>query len=47
MIRNGGVRINNQKVQDEMLKLTAGDLIDDRLILLAAGKKNKLLLTVK
>eukprot|EP00210_Caulerpa_lentillifera_P004159 g3965.t1 len=47
MIKNGGIRINNEKVVDEMMRVSEHHLIDNRLILLAAGKKNKLLLTVK
>ena len=46
MIRNGGIRVNNQKIQDEAMKLTEDDLIDGQMLLLAAGKKNKLLLKV-
>ena len=46
MIRNGGIRVNNQKVQDVAMKLTEDDLIDGQMLLLAAGKKNKLLLKV-
>ncbi len=38
--------MNNRKVADENHKLEEDDLIDGRLVLLAAGKKNKLLLYV-
>lgn len=38
--------MNNQKVADDNHKLGEGDLIDGRLLLLAAGKKNKMLLYV-
>lgn len=40
------MRINNQKVLDEQQVLSEEDLIDGRLMLIAAGKKNKLLLRV-
>lgn len=47
LIRNGGVYINNEKVEDENLTITKNHLIADRLILLAAGKKNKLLIRIE
>ncbi|KAK9820078.1 hypothetical protein WJX72_005856 [[Myrmecia] bisecta] len=47
MIKGGGVAVNNAKVSDEMHKLTAADLIEGRLLLLAAGKKNKMLVRVQ
>lgn len=37
------MRVNNQKVTDEGQTLTDEDLIDGRLVLIAAGKKNKML----
>lgn len=46
MIKGGGVRINNEKVTDELYPVTAEDIIDDKFILIAAGKKNKMLLKV-
>lgn len=47
MIKGGGVRLNNARVDDELYVLAEGDLIDGRLALIAAGKKNKLLLRVE
>lgn len=44
LIRNGGVYINNEKVEDENLLIQKNHLIADKFILLAAGKKNKLLI---
>ncbi len=46
LIRNGGVYINNVKVLDENWILGSEHLIEGRLILLALGKKNKLLIRV-
>lgn len=46
MIKGGGVRINNEKVDEELYEITAEDIIDDKFILLAAGKKNKMLLKI-
>ncbi|KAL4438252.1 hypothetical protein ABPG77_010613 [Micractinium sp. CCAP 211/92] len=46
MIKGGGVRVNNEKVDDELAVLQESDLIDGRLVLIAAGKKNKMLVRV-
>lgn len=40
------MRVNNRREPDEHATLGEGDLIEGRLVLLAAGKKNKLLLRV-
>ncbi|KAL3675124.1 hypothetical protein R1sor_025072 [Riccia sorocarpa] len=42
LIKQGGLYLNNEKVTDESQVLNTVDLIDDRMILLSAGKKNKL-----
>ena len=47
MIRNGGVSINNCKIQDEEYILRADDLIGEKFMLVAAGKKNKFVLRIK
>ena len=47
LIRNGGVYINNQKIEEEQACVDASHLIDNRLMLVAAGKKNKMLLRIK
>jgi len=44
LLKNGGVYLNNVKVEDENAQLETKDLIEGRLVLLAAGKKNKVLL---
>lgn len=44
LIRNGGVYLNNCKVEDENKLVAVEDLLDGRLLLLAVGKKNKLLI---
>jgi tyrosyl-tRNA synthetase len=46
LIRNGGVYINNEKTEDENLIIQSPHLIANRLILVAAGKKNKMLIRV-
>lgn len=45
-LQGGGVRLNNQKVSDEQQVLSESDFIDGRLALIAAGKKNKMLLRI-
>lgn len=47
LIKNGGAYINNQKIPDAALTVEESDLIDGRLILLSAGKKNKLLVRME
>lgn len=47
LLRNGGIYLNNQKVEDEEYLLCANNLIESRLLLLAAGKKNKILIRIQ
>lgn len=47
LIRNGGVYVNNQKIEDENQSLVKNDLIDGKMLLLAVGKKNKVLIRVE
>lgn len=44
LIRNGGVYVNNQQIKDENIAVGKEHLIENRLLLLAAGKKNKMLI---
>jgi len=46
-IKGGGCRVNNEKVLDEERLIAEADLLDGRLLLLAAGKKNKMLVRVE
>ena len=46
LIRNGGARLNNEKITDEDFTITKDDLIEGKLILLAVGKKKKVLIRV-
>ena len=46
LIRNGGVYINNEKIEDENYAVDNNVLIDNRLMLVAAGKKNKMLIRI-
>lgn len=46
-VQGGGVQLNNARITSEDHEVHRDDLIDGRLLLLAAGKKNKLLLRIK
>jgi len=46
LLRNGGVYLNNAKISDENYSLLDKDLIEGRMMLIAAGKKNKMLIRV-
>lgn len=47
MIKGGGVYVNNVKISDQNQVVASGDLIEGRLVLIAAGKKNKMLIRVQ
>lgn len=47
MIKGGGVSVNNGKVGEEGRVVGEEDLIEGRLMLVAAGKKNKMLIRVE
>lgn len=46
MVYQGAVRINNGRLQDPEQQVARGDILDDRVLLLAVGKKNKCLIRV-
>ena len=46
LILNGGAYLNNEKIVDENEIIDAARLIEGRLLLLSAGKKNKILIRV-
>ena len=45
-MQGGGVQLNNVRITSEDHEVSSEDLIEGRLLLLAAGKKNKLLVRV-
>jgi tyrosyl-tRNA synthetase len=47
MIKGGGVSLNKVKIEDEAAIVNAGDLLNDRYILIQKGKKNYYLITCK
>lgn len=46
LMRNGGVYLNNIKILDEAYTIASDQLIEDRLLLIALGKKQKALIQV-
>lgn len=46
LYRQGGLYLNNKKVNDEGKVMAAEDIIDEKIFLLSAGKKNRLLVRV-
>ena len=46
-ILGGGVYINNERISEENFMLSRDQLIDDRLMLIALGKKNKYLIKIQ
>jgi tyrosyl-tRNA synthetase len=47
LLRNGGVYLNNRKIEQENRVVEATDLIEERLMLLSVGKKNKILIRLQ
>ncbi|KAJ7549988.1 hypothetical protein O6H91_07G077500 [Diphasiastrum complanatum] len=47
LIKQGGLYLNNEKVEDEGKILEAVDVIDAKMFLLSAGKKNKMVVRVE
>lgn len=47
LLKNGGAYLNNVKVASEKNRVAAGDLVGGCMLLLAAGKKNKMLVRVQ
>lgn len=47
LVKNGGAYVNNVKVADDRVKVELKDLVGSKLVLLAAGKKNKMLVRIE
>jgi len=47
LLANGGVFVNNKKILEANAVIETSQLLDSRLVLLAAGKKNKMLVRVQ
>jgi tyrosyl-tRNA synthetase len=46
LIRGGGIYVNNERVQDERIRLTLDDAIDRQLFLVRKGQKQNFLIRV-
>ncbi|MFA6915909.1 MAG: tyrosine--tRNA ligase [Parachlamydiales bacterium] len=46
MVRNGGLYLNNKKITDENSIITHQDVVEGLYLLIAAGKKNKIILKI-
>lgn len=46
LIKNDGAYLNNEKVTDPAYTISSSDLIDDTFLLLSAGKKKRLLISI-
>ena len=46
LIKNGGAYLNNKKVSDSQLIMTKEDLVGGEYLLLASGKKKKILIKI-
>lgn len=46
LVRNGGLYLNNEKIADENFVIAPHHLISDRFVLVATGKKNKILIRI-
>ncbi|KAL3655445.1 hypothetical protein CASFOL_001231 [Castilleja foliolosa] len=46
MIKQGGLYLNNVRVDSEGKKIGVGDIVDGRVMLLSAGKKNKMVIRI-
>jgi len=47
MLKNGGAYINNDKIIDSSMQVQSDDLIEGEYLLLGAGKKKKVLISIK
>jgi tyrosyl-tRNA synthetase len=46
LLKQGGLYLNNSRVDSENKKIEAADIVDGRVLLLSAGKKNKVLVRI-
>jgi tyrosyl-tRNA synthetase len=47
LIQNGGAYLNNERVEDPRLQLTQDILVGGEFLLFAAGKKKKMIVSIK
>ncbi|XP_010927782.1 tyrosine--tRNA ligase, chloroplastic/mitochondrial [Elaeis guineensis] len=46
LMKQGGLYLNNRRVDNEAKMIEAGDIVDGKLLLLSAGKKNKIVIRI-
>ncbi|KAK9085114.1 hypothetical protein Sjap_025525 [Stephania japonica] len=46
LIKQGGLYLNNYRVENEGKKIVGGDIVDGKILLLSAGKKNKMVVRI-
>jgi tyrosyl-tRNA synthetase len=46
LLKQGGVYLNNSRVDSENKRIEAADIVDGKVLLLSAGKKNKVLVRI-
>ncbi|XP_008801775.2 tyrosine--tRNA ligase, chloroplastic/mitochondrial-like [Phoenix dactylifera] len=46
LMKQGGLYLNNRRVDNEAKVIEAGDIVDEKVLLLSAGKKNKMVIRI-
>lgn len=46
LLKQGGLYLNNSRIDSEGKKVEAGDIVDGKVLLLSAGKKNKMVVRI-
>ncbi|XP_008783116.2 tyrosine--tRNA ligase, chloroplastic/mitochondrial-like [Phoenix dactylifera] len=46
LMKQGGLYLNNRRVDNEAKVIEAGDIVDEKILLLSAGKKNKMVIKI-
>lgn len=46
LLKQGGVYLNNNRVDSESKRIEPQDIVDDKVLLLSAGKKNKVVVRI-
>lgn len=46
LLKQGGLYLNNNRIDSEAKKIELGDIVDGKVILLSAGKKNKMIVRI-
>ena len=46
LLKQGGLYLNNNRVDNESKRIEAEDIVDGKVLLLSAGKKNKVIVRI-